>query len=88
MTLEIASIMLTGAGVLLGVLFGVWRIQAHYELRNDAVHAELTRKIENALSNVRGEITTVTLDLQNRITTVGNDVHYLRGRQDQLDRKE
>ena len=67
MTLEIASIVLTGAGVVFGVLLGVWRIQAHYELRNDAAHAELTRKIENALSNVRGEITKVTLDLQNQM---------------------
>ena len=64
MNLEIASVVLTGAGVVLGVLLGVWRIQAHYEMRNDAAHAELARKIENALSNVRGEITKVTLDLQ------------------------
>ena len=34
---EIASIVLTGIGVLLGV----WRIQAHYETRNEAAHAEL-----------------------------------------------
>ena len=88
MNLEIASIVLTGAGVVLGVLLGVWRIQAHYELRNDAAHAELARKIENALSNVRGEITKVTLDLQNQITSVGHDVHYLRGRQDQRDRTD
>ena len=34
---EIASIVLTGIGFLLGV----WRIQAHYETRNEAAHAEL-----------------------------------------------
>ena len=34
---EIVSIVLTGIGVLLGV----WRIQAHYETRNEAAHAEL-----------------------------------------------
>ena len=88
MNLEIASVVFTGAGVVLGVLLGVWRIQAHYETRNDAAHAELARKIENALSNVRGEITKVTLDMQNKITSIGNDGHYLRGRQDQRDIKD
>ena len=34
---EIASIVSTGIGVLLGV----WRIQAHYETRNEGAHAEL-----------------------------------------------
>ena len=34
---EIASIVLTGIGVLLGV----WRIQAHYETRNETADAEL-----------------------------------------------
>ena len=34
---EIVSIVLTGIGVLLGVR----RIQAHYETRNEAAHAEL-----------------------------------------------
>ena len=34
---EIASTVLTGIGVLLGV----WRIQAHYGTRNEAAHAEL-----------------------------------------------
>lgn len=88
MNLEIASVVLTGVGVLLGV----WRILAHYETRNDAAHAELARKIENALSNVRGEITKVTLDLRAEIMKVGDDmtklasdVHYLRGRQDERD---
>ncbi len=37
MNLEIASVVLTGFGVLLGV----WRIQAHYETRNETTHAEL-----------------------------------------------
>ena len=34
---EIVSIVLTGIGVLLGV----WWIQAHYETRNEAAHSEL-----------------------------------------------
>lgn len=37
MNLEIASVVLTGVGVVLGV----WRIQAHYGTRNDTAHSEL-----------------------------------------------
>ena len=37
MNLELASVVLTGIGVVLGV----WRIQAHYETRNDTAHSEL-----------------------------------------------
>ena len=46
MTPEIVSVVLTGAGVLVGVLFGVWRMLAHYETRNDAAHAELGQRID------------------------------------------
>ena len=46
MTPEIMSVVLTGVGVLVGVLFGVWRMLAHYETRNDAAHAELGRRID------------------------------------------
>ena len=41
MTSEIVSVVLTGAGVLLGV----WRIQAHYETRNGTAHAVLREAI-------------------------------------------
>ena len=46
MTPQIMSVVLTGAGVLVGVLFGVWRMLARYESRNDAAHAELGRQID------------------------------------------
>ena len=39
MTPELIAVVLTGAAVLLGV----WRIQAHYETRNDSAHFELSR---------------------------------------------
>ncbi len=45
--------MLTGIGVLLGV----WRIQAHYETRNEAAHAELRGllvKVAEDVAYVRG----------------------------------
>ena len=67
MTLEIVSVVLTGAGVLLGV----WRIQAHYETRNEAAHRALAGQIEAVAANV---------------SKVAVDVAYLRGRQDERDR--
>ena len=69
MTPEIVSVVLTGAGVLLGV----WRIQAHYEMRNETAHAEL-----------RGAI----VHLAATLAKVAEDVAYLRGRQDERDRVE
>ena len=67
MTPEIVSVVLTGAGVLLGV----WRIQAHYEMRNETAHVEL-----------RGAIA----HLATTLAKVAEDVAYLRGRQDERDR--
>lgn len=67
MTLDLIGTLLTGAGVLLGV----WRIQAHYETRNETAHAEL-----------RGAIA----QLASTVAKVAEDVAYLRGRQDERDR--
>ena len=67
MTLDLIGTLLTGAGVLLGV----WRIQAHYETRNETAHAEL-----------RGAIARLTTT----VAKVAEDVAYLRGRQDERDR--
>ena len=72
MTPELLSVVLTGAGVLLGV----WRIHAHYETRNDAAHAEL-----------RAAIARVADDLRPTLVKVAEDVAYLRGRQDERDRQ-
>lgn len=72
MTPELLSVVLTGAGVLLGV----WRIHAHYETRNDAAHAEL-----------RAAIARVADDLRPTLVNVAEDVAYLRGRQDERDRQ-
>lgn len=72
MTPELLSVVLTGAGVLLGV----WRIHAHYETRNDAAHAEL-----------RAAIARVADDLRPTLVKVAEDVAYLRGRQDERARQ-
>lgn len=67
MTLDLLGTLLTGAGILLGV----WRIQAHYETRNETAHAELREAIAR---------------LTTTVAKVAEDVAYLRGRQDERDR--
>ena len=57
---------LTELGAAVVILVGVWRIQAHYELRNEAAHAELGRRID-ALS---GRIDAVSNALSSRIDKV------------------
>ncbi len=44
----------TAIGTVAVTLFGVWRLLAHYETRNDAAHAELGRRIDA----VRTELST------------------------------
>ena len=78
MALEIVSVVLTGVGVLLGV----WRIQAHYEVRNEAAHADLARKIDGGLDSLGVALAKVAAD----VAKVAADVAYLRGRQDERDR--
>ena len=68
MTAEIVSVVVTGVGVLLGV----WRIQAHYEARNDSAHAALGQKIDA---------------VREQLAKVAADVAYLRGRNDERDRR-
>ncbi len=36
----------TAIGTVAATLFGVWRMLAHYETRNDAAHAEQGRRID------------------------------------------
>ena len=67
----IISVGVTSVGTGAGVLFGVWRIQAYYETRNEGAHVDLGRKIDKVASNV---------------SQVAEDVAYLRGRQDERDR--
>ena len=75
MTPGLISVVLTGAAVLLGV----WRIQAHYETRNDAAHAELRA----AIAGVAADVARVAAD----VAKAAADVAYLRGRQDERDRQ-
>ena len=86
MTPELISVVATGAAVLLGV----WRIQAHYESRNDAAHAELRAAIARVADDLRPSIAKVAADVAKvaaDVAKVAADVAYLRGRQDERDRQ-
>ena len=74
MTPEIVSVVHTGVGVLIGV----WRIQAHYESRNDGAHADLGRRIDGVGTRLDAP--------GDQVAKVAADVAYLRGRQDERDR--
>jgi hypothetical protein len=60
-------------GTVAVTLFGVWRMLAHYETRNDAAHAELGRRID-----------AVRTDLSARIDALEGRFHTLEGRIDTL----
>ena len=62
------------------MLLGVWRIQAHYETRNETAHAELRA----AIAQLAATVTEVAAD----VAKVAADVAYLRGRQDERDRRD
>lgn len=76
MTPELIGTVIAGAGVLLGV----WRIQAHCETRNETAHAELRA----AIAQLAATVTKVAAD----VAKVAADVAYLRGRQDERDRRD
>ena len=63
----------TAVGTVAATLFGVWRMLAHYETRNDAAHAELGRRIDG-----------VRTDLSDRIDAQGGRIDTLSGRIDAL----
>lgn len=42
----------TAIGTVAVTLFGVWRMLAHYETRNDAAHAELGRRIDSLAGRI------------------------------------
>ena len=70
MSPEIVSVVLTGAGVLLGV----WRMLAHYEARNGAAHAKLGQRIDTVSSELGQRIDTVSSELGQRIDTVSSEL--------------
>ena len=63
----------TALGTVVATLFGVWRMLAHYEARNDAARAELGRRID-----------AVRTELSARIDAQGRRIDTLSGRIDRL----
>lgn len=80
MTPEIASVVLTGVGVLIGV----WRMFAHYEARNDAAHAELAKRIDSGHAELGGRIDSRYVELGGRIDAVNGRIDTVNGRMDTL----
>ena len=52
MATDVVATVLTGAGV----LFGVWKMLAAYETRNDAAHAALSARIDSAQAATNARI--------------------------------
>ena len=70
----------TAIGTVAATLFGVWRMLAHYETRNDAAHAELGRRIDAVRTDLSASIDT----LDRRIDSHGSRIDTLAGRIDRV----
>ncbi len=70
----------TAIGTVAATLFGVWRMLAHYETRNDAAHAELGRRIDAVRTDLSARIDT----LDSRIDSQGSRLDTLAGRIDRV----
>ena len=66
----VTGLMLTSAATIAGVLFGVWRMLAHYEARNDAAHRDLGMRIDATNARLDG----VKTDLIVRIDGLNADL--------------
>jgi hypothetical protein len=66
----VTGLMLTSAATIAGVLFGVWRMFAHYEARNDVAHRDLGMRIDGTNTRVDG----VRTDLGGRIEDLSKDL--------------
>ena len=66
----VAGLVLTSAATIAGVLFGVWRMLAHYEARSDAAHRDLGLRIDATNARIDG----VRTDLVARTDKMGADL--------------
>ena len=76
---------LTAAATVAAVLFGVWRMLARCEERNDKAHGELGNRIDRLQTELGNRIDRLQTELGNRIDRVAGKVDKLIGRQAQRD---
>ena len=79
--MEIVTLVMVVISTATTVLFGVWRIAAHYATRNEKAHGELRAAIDKANESndkAHGE-------LRGELREVAGDVKVLVGRQQERD---
>lgn len=78
----VLGLVLTAVGTTVAVLFGISRLLASYETRNDAAHVELGQRIDGVRTELRGE----NAELRDELRAVAANVNILVGRQQERDR--
>lgn len=98
--MEILTLVMVVISTATTVLFGVWRIAAHYETRNEKAHGELRAAIDKAnesnntaheglstrIDGVRTELHGDNAALRTELHAVAANVNILVGRQQERDR--
>ena len=85
----VLGLVLTAVGTTAAVLFGMSRLLASYEIRNDAAHAELGKRIDGVRTELRGdnaELRGDNAELRVELRAVAANVNILVGRQQERDR--
>ena len=90
------GLVLTAVGTTAAVLFGMSRLLAIYETRNDAAHGELGKRIDGVRTELRGdnaelrgdnaELRGDNAELRAELRAVAANVNILVGRQQERDR--
>lgn len=83
------GLVLTAVGTTAAVLFGMSRLLASCEIRNDAAHAELGKRIDAVRTELRGdnaELRGDNAELRAELRAVAANVNILVGRQQERDR--
>ena len=99
---QLLRIIMVAISTAAAVLFGVWRIQAHYETRNDNAHDELRGLIKQSETNneaAHGELRGLIKqsetnneaahgELRGELRDMAANVNILVGRQQERDRQQ
>lgn len=77
----VGNLIMAAVGVTAVILFGVWRIVARYEIRNDGAHEKLGERIDRVQTELGERID----GIQKELSKVSRQVGELIGRQTQRD---